>query len=351
MSAPRPRLGLLWRGDRANEPPSPRAEQRLAPLLDAFAQLPVGLVPVVFAEQELDAIREQLLALDGIMAWVNPIQDGQDRAALDMLLRDAAGHGIWVSAHPDTILRLGTKQVLYTARDLPWGSDVELYTSEQDFAARFPARLAAYRTLVVKQARGNGGNGVWKITHLKSGRTTAVEQQVCVRDARSTDGSASQMPLHEFIALAAGDLAWSGCLIDQPFQPRLSEGVLRCYFSQDQVVGFCRQWPVRGLLDPYQARAAAALARPSVMEPADAHAYQDVRQQAEHDWLPKLLSRLEMPAETLPAIWDADLLLTEKDADGQDAFVLCEINTSAVWPFPPTAAKAIAATAIAHLTT
>ena len=350
MSAPRPRLGLLWRGDRTSEPPSPRAERRLAPLLDAFAQLPVELAPVVFAEQELDAVRDQLLALDGVMVWVNPIQDGKNRAALDTLLRQAAGHGVWVSAHPDTILRLGTKQVLCTARDLPWGSDVELYASEQDFAARFPARLAAYRTLVVKQGRGNGGNGVWKISHLTADPNTA-DQLVCVQDASGTDGSTSQLPLHEFIALASADLPWSGCLIDQPFQPRVSEGALRCYFSQDQVVGFCRQWPVRGLLDPAEARATAAAARGSIMEPADAPAYRNLRQQAEQDWLPSLLGRLELPAGTLPAIWDADLLFGKKDSNGQDSFVLCEINASAVWPLPPTAAKTIAATAFAHLTT
>ncbi|HJQ00661.1 MAG TPA: Cj0069 family protein [Jatrophihabitans sp.] len=343
MSAPQPRLGLLWRGDRTSEPPSPRAEQRLAPLLDAFAQLPVDLIPVVFAEQDTDAVRDQLLALDGVMAWVNPIQDGQNRAALDTLLREAASHGVWVSAHPDTIQRLGTKQVLHTARDLPWGSDIELYTSEQDFTARFPARLATYRTLVVKQGRGNGGNGVWKVSCLAG--DTGSDRRVAVQDASRADGSTSRMPLHDFIALAADDLAWSGCLIDQPFQPRVPEGALRCYFSQDQVVGFCRQWPVRGLLNPDQARAAAASARRSVMEPADAPGYRSLRQQAEHDWLPKLLSRLELPVDALPAIWDADLLLGDKDT-----FVLCEINTSAVWPFPPTAAKTVAATALTHLT-
>jgi hypothetical protein len=350
VTAALPRLGLLWRGDHLIEPPSPRAEQRLAALLDAFAQLPVEVVPVVFAERYLGAIRDQLLALDGVMAWVNPIQDGQNRAQLDGLLREVATRGVWVSAHPDTILRLGTKEVLYRARGLPWGSDVELYSSSKDFASRFPPRLAAYRTLVVKQGRGNGGNGVWKVTDLAGDRDTGSERQVAVQDARSTDGSATQMPLRVFITRCASDLPWSGCLIDQPFQPRLPEGMLRCYFSQEHVVGFCRQWPIRGLLNPAEARAATGVARASIMESVDAPAYQHLRQQAEQDWLPKLLDLLGLPPHSLPAIWDADLLFGEQDTDGQDTYILCEINTSAVWPFPPTAAQKIAETALAHLT-
>jgi hypothetical protein len=158
------------------------------------------------------------------------------------------------------------------------------------------------------------------------------------------------MPLRDFINHCASHLAWSGCLIDQPFQPRLSEGMLRCYFSQERVVGFCRQWPIRGLLNPAEARAATTAARASIMESVDAPAYQNLRRQAEQDWLPQLLDLLDLTPDSLPAIWDADLLFGEKDLQGQDTYILCEINTSAVWPFPPTAAQKIAETAHAHLT-
>ena len=36
----------------------------------------------------------------------------------------------------------------------------------------------------------------------------------------------------------------------------------------------------------------------------------------------------------LPLIWDADFLYGPKSAGGKDSFVLCEINVSAVSPFP-----------------
>jgi hypothetical protein len=48
-------------------------------------------------------------------------------------------------------------------------------------------------------------------------------------------------------------------------------------------------------------------------------------------------------------IWDADFLYGPRTAVGQDTYVLCEINVSAVWPFPPMAALTIAASAFARV--
>jgi len=47
-----------------------------------------------------------------VLVWVNPIEQGLDRSRLDPLLRDVAATGVFVSAHPDVILRMGTKEVL-----------------------------------------------------------------------------------------------------------------------------------------------------------------------------------------------------------------------------------------------
>jgi hypothetical protein len=44
---------------------------------------------------------------------------------------------------------------------------------------------------------------------------------------------------------------------------------------------------------------------------------------------------LGISPEELPVIWDADFLFGPKTAAGHDTWVLCEINVSAVWPFPP----------------
>ena len=46
---------------------------------------------------------------------------------------------------------------------------------------------------------------------------------------------------------------------------------------------------------------------------------------------------------------DADFLYGPKDSSGHDTYVLCEINISCVWPFPPRATADIARAAIAQV--
>ena len=40
-----------------------------------------------------------------------------------------------------------------------------------------------------------------------------------------------------------------GCIVDQPFQPRLPDGMIRCYMGADKVVGFGHQL-IKALIPP-----------------------------------------------------------------------------------------------------
>jgi len=342
---PQPRIGLLWRGDRQDEPHWQQGEQRLGSLLEAFAKLPVDLEPVVFEDNAVEEVRKQLLSLDGVLVWVNPIQDGANRAQLDTLLREAAAHGVWVSAHPDVILKLGTKEVLFHTRELGWGSDTDIYHSFADFEHCFPRRLIQHDRLVIKQGRGNGGNGVWKV-ELIGPRGAPDDATVRVMDALSRDGSSEKMALSSFMQRCEDYFAWSGCIVDQMFQERLVDGMLRCYFVHDEVVGFCHQWP-RGLLDVDPTAPAVAPPAVTVIAGPDAPAYQALRAMA-GEWVPQMMGILGIERDSLPVIWDADFLYGPKDESGEDTYVLCEINVSAVWPFPPMASDKIAAAALAR---
>src|SRR5204863_8872097 len=104
------------------------------------------------------------------LVWVNPIHEGRNRANLDELLREVAARGVWVSAHPDVILKMGTKEVLYRTRTMGWGCDTAVYRTAEAMRAELPARLAA-GPRVIKRNRGNGGQGVWKIESLASPST------------------------------------------------------------------------------------------------------------------------------------------------------------------------------------
>jgi hypothetical protein len=339
------RIGLLWRGERG-APMSQRAEAMLGPLFAAFADLDITAEAITYSDDALDEVRNELLSVDGVVVWVNPIQDGANRANLDTLLREAAADGVWVSAHPDVIDILGTKEVLYRTRSLGWGSDIERYGSPAELAERLPDRLATYGRLVVKQARGNGGNGVWKIELIDRSNKPGPDSPVLLQPAQPRDASPERSTLGAFLGTCADYFAWSGCLIDQPYVDRLADGMVRCYYVHDEVVGFCHQWP-KGLLaaDPAGTEDQAPVV--PVMEDADTPAYAALRTKAEKDWIPQMKDLLGLAAHQLPVIWDTDFLYGPKTADGQDTYVLCEINISAVWPFPPQGTRQLAQAAAA----
>src|SRR6516164_9756286 len=165
--------------------------------------------------------------LDGVLVWVNPIHEGRSRANLDALLREIAARGVWVSAHPDVILKMGTKEVLYRTRTMSWGSNTALYRTAEAMRVELPAQLAA-GPRVIKRNRGNGGQGVWKVERLSSSRSRPM-----VRVLDATKDASEELTLDEFLERCV-EYFGDGCVIDQPFQTRLSEGVVRCYMAGDR---------------------------------------------------------------------------------------------------------------------
>jgi hypothetical protein len=343
------RIGLLFRGDRSGPPLVGRA-QVLSDLFEAFHELGVEAEPVVYSDDAADELRNQLLGLDGVLVWVNPIQDGTNRAALDQLLRDVAADGLFVSAHPDAIKKLGTKEVLHRTRDLGWGTDTDLYESPSELTQRFPHRLAHSGVRVLKQGRGNGGNGVWKVERLEPDSTLGPDATVRVQHAQTKDAATKDTTLGEFLDRCSQYFAWSGFLIDQPYQSRLADGLIRCYLVHNKVVGFQHQWP-RGLLDPASLERLDAAPPAKKMESADTAQYQPLRSKMETEWVPQMQDLLRIDTHDLPVIWDADFLYGPKNDTHDDTHVLCEVNVSAVWPFPPQATRSLAAAAAARLHT
>src|SRR5215472_14556895 len=137
------RIAILWRGDEAARRSATADNSRFKTVFAALADVDVNAEPVVYEDDVLDAVRTQLTAVDGVLVWVNPIHDGRNRANLDALLREIAARGVWVSAHPDVILKMGTKEVLHRTRTMSWGSNTALYRTAEAMRVELPARLAA----------------------------------------------------------------------------------------------------------------------------------------------------------------------------------------------------------------
>ena len=106
------KVDLLWRGDRDAHAKATAQNNPLHPLFEALAGLNVTAEPAAYSDEAVGEVRDQLLRLDGVLVWVDPISDGHDRSILDPMLREVAAKGVWVGAHPDVILKMGTKEVL-----------------------------------------------------------------------------------------------------------------------------------------------------------------------------------------------------------------------------------------------
>ncbi|MDE3192017.1 MAG: Cj0069 family protein [Acidobacteriota bacterium] len=335
------KVGLLWRAEWDRPPPdAPIVEAcRLREVFAAFSACGVPADPVIYSDDRIEEVRARLLGLDGVLVWVNPIEQGLDRSQLDPLLLEAADAGVWVSAHPEVIAKMATKQVLVDTRGMSWGTDTRLYRTASELRDALPGRLEERPALVLKRNRGMGGDGVWKVESDDRERGL-LRVQHAVRGA-----AAETLSVDAFGARCDPYFAAGGLMVEQPFQARLAEGMIRVYLTHDRVVGFAHQYP-QGLLGP--ADAAKAHAAKTFLPPS-ATAYRELRDRMESEWVPAMRDILDLDVRSLPVIWDADFLYGERTVSGEDTYVLCEINASSTFAFPPNAMHDVAHAAIRRM--
>jgi hypothetical protein len=331
-----PRLALLYPGDRAMRERADPAESRFAALFEALAAAGIAAEPAVYHDDFADEVAAQLRRLDGVLVWCNPIEAGRRRDRLDAMLREVAAAGVFVSAHPDVILKLGTKDVLLALRDLPFGSDAIRVDSLAQLASELPARLRQ-GARVLKQHRGHSGIGVWRVEAAEAAGLLKVRHAQRGSEEALIDLPALLTQLAPYFEPEQG-----GHMIDQAWQPRLVDGMVRAYLVEDRVAGFGHQ--AVNALHP-----GAPTPGPRLYHPADFPPFQPLRQQLESQWIGAMRQRLGLGREQLPLLWDCDFMLGEPGPAREDRFVLCEINVSSVSPFPPSAIGPLVAAARARL--
>lgn len=185
---------------------------------------------------------------------------------------------------------------------------------------------------MLKQYRGMGGTGVWKVE-------PAGDSLVRVQHA-ARDSADEELRLDEFVRRCEPYFAGPGRMIDQPFQERLDEGMIGVYLTHDRVVRFAHEYP-RAFLPPSSSAPA-----PKSFEGPAAPAFQVLRTHVESEWVPELQRLLDLDTASLPVIWDIDFLFRPKTEAGDDSFVLCEINVCSTFAFPEQAVDTVAQAAV-----
>ena len=338
------RVAILYPGNYEARQGATPENNRFSQIFRALADLGMDVEPAVYHDDFREEVRQQLMHVDTVLVWMNPVQDGRDRSILDPMLREVADAGIFVSSHPDVILKMGTKEVLYRTRDIGWGSDTHLYNSMEQLRAKLPVRLAAGEARVLKQYRGKGGIGVWKVElagnpavdYDRNNANPLPQRDTLIRVRHAKRGSIEEeISLGEFLSRCEQYFAGFGKMIDQAYQPRLPEGMIRCYLVHDKVAGFGHQavnalYPAPPGTPPDEAPQPG----PRLYHPPSMEEFQSLKDILEQEWVPALQRVFEIDTRSLPVLWDADFLLGPKNSSGEDTYVLCEINVSSVAPFP-----------------
>jgi hypothetical protein len=297
-------------------------EEKYCALAESFVRSGLSVETVPYDDIHADTYRDSLKRLDALLVWVNPMEQGRDRKVLDQLLAELHSAGVFVSSVPETIMKIGTKDVLFKTRNLEWGSDVEMYATFDDFRERFPASMMNGQTRVLKQFRGNGGDGVFKVTSSGRGFLVLHAKRGAVEEKMSED---------RFFDYFSAYFA-SGPMLNQEWNDKITNGMVRCYVSGRRVAGFGYQeinalYPQDGPVTPgkrfYFTEKCALFA--------------DLRVAIEERWIDQLLDVSDLAENKLPVIWDADFFINSMVPNSPGRYTLCEINVSSVSPFPESA--------------
>ena len=311
------------------EPGSTRnalAEEKYKKLATHFIDKGFEVDSVLYHDTIAGKLAKELTKYKAILVWVNPIEQQGDRKILDALLIKLSTQGCFVSAHPDTILKMGTKEVLYRIRKTEFGGDTKLYHSFDDFKERFLKEHPGIR--ILKQYRGNGGDGVFKIntTELKNNRLTITHAK---------NGNEEELvSIDDFFNMFESYFSTNSMLIDQEWNPNIVNGMVRCYLSGSKVTGFGYQeinalYPITEKYPVFK--------KPSqrFYFSEDCALFSDLRNMMEKNWVQELQELTGVSNEMLPVIWDADFFINEINTQStNEKYSLCEINVSCVSPFP-----------------
>jgi hypothetical protein len=101
------RIAILWRGDREARRTASAQNNRYHRIFEELSGLGIHAEPAVYDEEFADEVCEQLLKVDGVLVWVDPLSRGKTRALLDPMLRD-----VTPKTKYELVIRLKTAKAL-----------------------------------------------------------------------------------------------------------------------------------------------------------------------------------------------------------------------------------------------
>ena len=293
------------------------------PMAEALAEGGYNVETVLYHDSKIEQLKTDLLKYDAVLGWVDPVIPGSNRRNLDPVLQEVADKGVFVSTHPEVTLKIGTKKVLYTTKDMDWGTDTKLYSDFEDFKERFIPSLDNKTIRVLKQYRGSSGNGIFKIWLAGNGKDIRVLPAQSRYEERilSIDDFYNEFNMY---------FENGGCMIDQKWADGIVNGVVRCYMTGNRVGCFSYNESVALCPDPIDPSKRRALST-GYSYSRDCGLFQDLRTIMETKWIPEIKEIHSISEEKVPLLWDFDFFINEVNEQcTEKKYTLCEINVSCV---------------------
>src|SRR4030095_14956281 len=112
-------------------------------------------------------------------------------------------------------------------------------------------------------------------------------------------------------------------MIDQPWQPRIVEGMVRAYLVEDRVAGFGHQ-AVNALFPGAPGQPAPQAGSRFYYGP-ELSQFPDLKARLESECVDMLRDCVGLARDRLPFLWDCDFMFGDRTS-AEERYVLCEIN-------------------------
>lgn len=265
---------------------------------------------------------------DGYISRVNPGNiPGGEEGYFDLLSR-LSESGLVGMSTPEEMMAYGAKDALVKLKDTDLvPTDTAAYYEVEDFHDTFPTSLS-YGERVLKQNRGSTGSGIWRVQLADKDLAASVEPGTALpldtklKATEAVDNHTETRELGEFMDFCDQYIIGNnGMLVDMRFMPRIVEGEIRILLVGPHPVFVVHKKPAEGG-DNFSATLFSG-AKYTYDSPEKWQDLVDMFAEAR----PVIAENLG--GDNIPLIWTADFML-DTDEDGNDTYVLGEINCSCV---------------------
>ena len=241
-------------------------------------------------------------------------------------LNSLGENGMQVHTHPDVMINLDFKDILYKLRKTPFcDSNTQFYRTYEEFEDIFPMELKRDKIRVLKVNYGSTGEGVYLVNLKEDGSIVSTEAVNNLKyyyddmdDFLATFEEKFDDDIDEEEMTYFKDK--SG-FVDCRFLPRISEGEIRIVIVNDKPVSVVHKKPQEG-----EFSATLFSGAKYDYDRADNPKWKDVIKlttNAFEDIKPYLQGK------NFPLLWTMDYIL-DYDENGHDRYILSEINCSCV---------------------